>query len=76
VARRSLEWVINDSWRAGNVVRRTRTLAKKSHMETVRLDLNRVVNEAIRLVERKLIEHGVLLKTNWRLNCLRFLRFD
>jgi signal transduction histidine kinase len=45
------------------MVRRVRALAKKSYMETVRLDLNQVVNEAIRLVERKLIEHRVLLKT-------------
>jgi PAS domain S-box-containing protein len=62
-ARRSLEWVINDGCRASDVVRRVRALAKKSYMETVRLDLNQVVNEAIRLVERKLIEHRVLLKT-------------
>jgi PAS domain S-box-containing protein len=60
---RSLESVVNDGCRASDVVRRVRALAKKSYMETVRLDLNQVVNEAIRLVERKLIEHGVLLKT-------------
>jgi signal transduction histidine kinase len=60
---RSLERVVHDGCRASDVVRRVRALAKKSYMETVRLDLNQVVNEAIRLVERKLIEHGVLLKT-------------
>jgi signal transduction histidine kinase len=32
-------------------------------VETVRLDLNQVVNEAITLVERELTKHGVLLKT-------------
>src|ERR1700733_15087290 len=62
-ARRSVEWVINDGCRASEVIRRVRALARKSEMETVRLDLNQVVGEAIRLVERRLIEHGVLLKT-------------
>jgi PAS domain S-box-containing protein len=61
-ARRSVEWVINDSCRASDVIRRVRALAKKSDMETVRLDLNQVVNEAIRLVEHELIKHVVLLK--------------
>jgi signal transduction histidine kinase len=60
--RRSLEWVIDDGCRASDVIRRVRALAKKSDMETVRLDLNQVVNEAITLVEREVIEHGVLLK--------------
>ena len=62
-ARRSLEWVINDGYRASDVIRRVRALAKKSDMETVPLDLNQVVTEAITLVEREVIEHGVLLKT-------------
>ena len=62
-ARRSLEWVINDGCRASDVIRRVRALAKKSDVETVRLDLNQVVNEAITLVERELTKHGVLLKT-------------
>jgi hypothetical protein len=53
--------VINDSCRAGDVIRRVRALAKKSDMETVRLDLNQVVNEAITLVEHEL-KHGILLK--------------
>src|ERR1700731_4362492 len=61
-ARRSVEWVINDGCRASEVIRRVRALAKKSDMETVRLDLNQVVNEAITLVEHELIKHGVLLK--------------
>ena len=62
-ARRSVEWVINDGCRASDVVRRVRALAKKSDMETVRLELNQVVNEAITLVERELIKHRVSLRT-------------
>ena len=62
-ARRSVEWVINDGCRASDVIRRVRALAKKSNMETVRLDLNQVVNEAIALVERELVQHQVSLRT-------------
>jgi PAS domain S-box-containing protein len=62
-ARRSVEWVINDGCRASDVVRRVRALAKKTDMETVRLDVNQVVKEAIALVERELIQHRVSLRT-------------
>jgi PAS domain S-box-containing protein len=62
-ARRSVEWVINDGCRASDVIRRVRALAKKSDMETVRLDLNQVVGEAITLVERELLKHRVSLRT-------------
>jgi PAS domain S-box-containing protein len=61
-ARRSVEWVISDGCRASDVIRRVRALAKKSDMETVRLDLNQIVNEAITLVERELARHDVLLQ--------------
>jgi PAS domain S-box-containing protein len=62
-ARRSVEWVINDGCRASEVVRRVRALAKKSDMETERLELNQVVSEAVTLVERELIKHRVSLRT-------------
>jgi PAS domain S-box-containing protein len=62
-ARRSVEWVINDGCRASDVIRRVRALAKKSDMETARLDLNQVVKEAVTLVERELTKHGVSLRT-------------
>jgi PAS domain S-box-containing protein len=62
-ARRSVEWVINDGCRASDVIRRVRALAKKSDMETARLDLNQVVDEATTLVERELAKHQVLLRT-------------
>jgi PAS domain S-box-containing protein len=62
-ARRSVEWVINDGCRASDVIRRVRALAKKSDMETAWLDLNRVVNEAVELVEHQLVKHGISLQT-------------
>ena len=62
-ARRSIEWVVNDGCRASDVIRRVRALATKSDIETVRLNLNQVVNEAIKLVERELIKNNVSLQT-------------
>src|ERR1700750_1440599 len=53
-ARRSVEWIINDSCRASEVIRRVRTLAKKSDIEKTPLDINDVVREAIMLMQREL----------------------
>jgi PAS domain S-box-containing protein len=62
-ARRSVEWVINDSCRASEVIRRVRALAKKSDIEKVPLDVNDVVREAIVLVQRELSSQLVSLRT-------------
>jgi PAS domain S-box-containing protein len=62
-ARRSLEWVINDSSRASEVVRRVRALANKSGLEMVPLDVNDVVREVIALMQRELFNHEVSLLT-------------
>ena len=62
-ARRSVEWVINDSCRASEVIRRVRTLAKKTEIEKVTLDINTVINEVITLVQRELSSKGVTLRT-------------
>jgi signal transduction histidine kinase len=58
-ARRSAEWIIEDSNRAGEVIRRVRALAKKSETEKVPLDVNDVVREVIALVQRELVSHAV-----------------
>ncbi len=62
-ARRSVEWIINDSCRASEVIRRVRALAKKSDIEKVPLDVNDVIREAIVLVQRELSSHLVSLRT-------------
>jgi PAS domain S-box-containing protein len=62
-ARRSIEWVINDSCRASEVIRRVRALAKKSDIEKVPLDVNDVVREAIALVQRELSIQHISLRT-------------
>jgi len=45
------------------VIRRVRALAKKTDMEKAPLDINQVVHEAIPLVQRELVRHRVLLRT-------------
>src|ERR1700682_1460825 len=59
---RSVEWIIDDGNRASEVIRRVRTLAKKTSLEKVPLDVNDVVRETIPLVRRELISHQVLLR--------------
>ena len=49
-ARRSVEWVISDSYRASEVIRRVRALAKGTDLEKVPVDINEVVKEVIALV--------------------------
>jgi PAS domain S-box-containing protein len=61
-ARRSVEWVIDDGNRAGEVIRRVRALANKSDIEKVPLDVNDVVREVIALVQRELTSHQVSLQ--------------
>jgi PAS domain S-box-containing protein len=62
-ARRSLDWIICDSNRAKEVIGRVRALANKTAIEKVPLDLNEVVRETIRLVQRELINKRVSLRT-------------
>jgi len=61
-ARRSVEWVISDSYRASEVIRRVRALANKTDMEKAPLDFNQVVKEAIALVQRELTSQRILLR--------------
>jgi PAS domain S-box-containing protein len=61
-ARRSVEWIIDDSHRASEVIRRVRALAKKTDIEKVPLDVNDVVREVIALVRRELVSHLVSLR--------------
>jgi signal transduction histidine kinase len=63
-ARRSVEWIIDDGNRAGEVIRRVRALAKKGDIERVPLDVKDVVREAIALVQRELTTRGVSLQTD------------
>ena len=61
-ARRSVEWIVDDANRAGEVIRRVRALAKKTDTEKTLLDVNEVVREAMALVQRELLKNEVLLR--------------
>jgi PAS domain S-box-containing protein len=58
-ARRSVEWIINDGNRVGEVIRRVRALANKSDIEKGPLDVNDIIREVVALVQRELISHAV-----------------
>src|SRR5258705_12524602 len=62
-ARRSVEWVVNDSCRASDVIQRVRALANKADIEKVPLDINTIVREVIVLMQHELIRHGISLRT-------------
>jgi signal transduction histidine kinase len=62
-ARGAVGWIIKESHRAGEVIRRVRALANKTGLEKVPLDINDVVKEAIALVQREMDSHQVLLRT-------------
>jgi PAS domain S-box-containing protein len=61
-ARRSVEWIIDDGNRAGEVIRRVRALAKKADTETALLDINVVLEEVAALVARELASQMVVLR--------------
>jgi NO-binding membrane sensor protein with MHYT domain len=61
-ARRSVEWIIKDGTRAGDVIGRVRALLKKTDSRKAPLDINDVVNEVIVLVRRELLSHRVSLR--------------
>jgi PAS domain S-box-containing protein len=67
-ARRSVEWVIDDSNRANEVIRRVRSLANKTGIEKVPLDVNDLVSEVIPLVRRELVSHRVTLRKEFALD--------
>jgi C4-dicarboxylate-specific signal transduction histidine kinase len=61
-ARRSVEWIIDDGNRAGEVIRRVRALTNKTDIEKVPLDINDVVRDTVALVQRELISQQASLQ--------------
>ena len=61
-ARRSVEWIIEDGKRASEVIRHVRALAKRTDVEMVPLDANRLVREAVALVQREMSSHAVSVR--------------
>ena len=61
-ARRSVEDMISDARRASEVIHSIRALSKKTDAEKVPLDINDVIREGSRLVQREAITHGASLR--------------
>jgi predicted ATPase/signal transduction histidine kinase/GAF domain-containing protein len=60
--RGGLEQMIGDAERASNVVYRVRALSKKIEPNQVPLDVNDVLNEVIKLVDREILSHQIALR--------------
>ena len=61
-ARRSVEGIIKDGNRAGEVIQRVRALANKTDIKKVPLAINDVVEEAIALAQREMDSRQVTLR--------------
>lgn len=63
-ARRAIERMISDAFRASEVIDRIRAMAKKSPERRDRLNINDIVSETIALVSTDLERSAVSLRTN------------
>jgi NO-binding membrane sensor protein with MHYT domain len=61
--RTTVERIVRDANRASEVIQRIRALAKRAEPQMVSLDINDVIREAILLVQREVLSHGVSLRT-------------
>ena len=61
--RAALARIVRDALRASEVIQRIRALAKRSEPQMVSLDINDVIREAVLLVQREVLSHGVSLRT-------------
>ena len=62
-ARQSVERVIKDGKRAGEIIQHVRALATKATIQKAPLDINTIINEVIALVQLELISHRVSVRT-------------
>ena len=56
-ARDAVESMISDGMRASEVIQRIRALSKKTELQKVRLDINGVIDDVVRLVQREMLDH-------------------
>jgi signal transduction histidine kinase len=61
-AHAALERIVRDGTRAGEVIRRIRTLAKKADTKMAPLDLNEFLSEAVTLLQHELVSSRVALR--------------
>jgi PAS domain S-box-containing protein len=60
--RAAIGQIVNDAHRANEVIRRIRKFSKKVDPEMIRLDINEVVDEAVTLLRRDALRHGVAIR--------------
>src|SRR6267378_1572836 len=60
--RGAVEWIVKDGNRAGEVIRRVRGLLKKADTEKTPLDVNDVIREVSRLLQRELVSQRISLR--------------
>jgi PAS domain S-box-containing protein len=60
-ARVAVECMISDGHRASEVIQRLRALCQKTDPQKTRLDINDVIEEALLLVQREVLDHRVVL---------------
>ena len=61
--RAAVEWIIKDGNRAGEVIRRVRALSNKAETQKAAFDINDIVKDVVALLQRELVAHRVLLRT-------------
>jgi signal transduction histidine kinase len=61
-ARACIERTVGEGRRAGAVVQRLRALARRADPQIVSLDVNAVIQESARLVQREAADHGVAIR--------------
>ncbi len=60
--RGGIESIISDGMRASEVIQRLRALSKKADLNMAPLNINDVIADVIRLLEREIVDHFVTLK--------------
>ncbi len=60
--RAAVESMIADGMRASEVIKRIRALSKKTEPQKVRLDVNHLINDVVRLVDREMRDQRVSLR--------------
>jgi PAS domain S-box-containing protein len=60
--RGTVEWIVKDGNRAGDVIQRVRTLTKKTDTHRDAVDVNDAIDDAISLLQRELLAHRIALQ--------------
>ena len=63
-AKVAAERIIRDGKDAGEIVKRIRALFKKTALEKVNLNINDVIDEVLRLVQKETVEKGIAIETD------------